>query len=335
MSSRPSCQIHRVKTPWSARAQCGDLDLLPQPPIWGHLAGQVGSKALRLLFKPLVILTQLWSDIGWYILTGSPEAWAGFAGTVADDRLDQLRLHHGSWVRMVAGEGPGWAAHDLSERYDAAERFAEDLCRVVPGHFKRGVTNALPGGDPAAVGVVGPVVAGWQEKNKESLARAGALGSDIREKFAVFAATLLDHVHVCPRLQHAVDFVLAGYECEGSGGDSGRRSIAHHTGAGLGIPEEYRPLYDLIDHLELVGNQRESVAELCRKGGAVQLEVLANLFGWKNPSDNCNSMRQKLNNKLVPHGWELSVQSKRLTANPVLAGDGPGMVPEWSRQDRD
>lgn len=76
----------------------------------------------------------------------------------------------------------------------------------------------------------------------------------------------------------------------------------------------WRKLRELADRLELVGNQKLAVIRICDGKGSVPRKDLAVMCEWSNEVDDCNQLRQKLNDKFQRHGWWFRVKGGCLKA---------------------
>ncbi len=80
--------------------------------------------------------------------------------------------------------------------------------------------------------------------------------------------------------------------------------------------DQFSALRSLVRTLRLKGNEADAVRALCDGMGEVDLSVLTLTFGWKNPGDNWNSMRKRLNRKYRKHGWQFITHDNKAVAEP-------------------
>jgi hypothetical protein len=86
---------------------------------------------VSLAFVPIDILGGLIDAFHETIESQDAKCWEPLLKQV-DDARGELFTRRGEWVRTLAGDGPGWAAHDLDSRYEAAERSIRYLALTLP-----------------------------------------------------------------------------------------------------------------------------------------------------------------------------------------------------------
>lgn len=97
--------------------------------------------------------------------------------------------------------------------------------------------------------------------------------------------------------------------------------VRHVAGQGKdgGPGDPYDGLRRAARSLLLKGREAQAVAILAGYGGRVRVDVLAGRLGWRNPSDNWNSTRQRLNRKFRGRGWRFATHDRHAVAQPVPA----------------
>jgi hypothetical protein len=178
MLPRPNCSTY---TPQNSSVSQSPNGVTAAPPwhVDNFLSGTSGIHLTQLCFGPVDVCGDLVEALCNCILNRAPAPGVGFDAFI-NEGMVSLATQRGPWIRRIAGDGPGWQAHDLADRFQAAERFVRDLRRTSPVLLSRAFNaDSVPSGVVKAI--IG-LIEQWRA--------------------------------VCRQLWPVVDFVLAGRECD-------------------------------------------------------------------------------------------------------------------------